>query len=452
MNDSNVNAGEFQVISLKIRDVFGNTRVADVSLGTTPEEKDKATETKFLIYRFTLNESIRHNAITGSAYVLDGVGLFYDFPLKCEETLEIEIEDWYGVRRREKMMITSITNLRPTSGTDNSLLEYRLEFVSWGGWIAATSGVRRAYADYVSSMVQDVFDTYYKHGPRRPGGDEIPGTTKSLSVEPTNGEQQLIVPYYNALETMNFFARNAYGDKSSLFYFFEREDGFFFVSDDWLLKNSASNIQTFSFQAGADHNPGDTNLQRMQGIINYSVPSAFDVGYHLSHGTYYKELREADTQSRSVDVSEFKYYDHYGRFTQNLQGGNKIRPSNTPEFVATFFKQGKRIIMPKDYPSIGSPGGPMVREQPFRSESIMESWSLDEHYNSNKIHVTVYGRVGIRPGDQVSIELPKMKAIQEKIEFDEARSGTYLIESISNFFEGNSFVQDLTLMRGGIAV
>lgn len=437
-----VAAGDYKLLSMEIVDVFGNKR------------SDKGpVDIKFLVHRFVINESIRFNAITGSVHVLDGIGLFYNFPLRAEEVLQIEFEDWYGNRRKEKFMVHAITNFRPASSTDNSILEYQLELVSWAGWIAATHAIRRAYNDQISMMVEQVYKDFFLRGPRMPDGTVVDGSEKDLVIEETTGQQQLIVPFYNGLETMNFFARNAYGNETSTFQFFEREDGFYFCTDEYLMKVSqekAKDIPEFSFQNSADLDAGLGDAVKMKGLIHFSFDRPFDTLSHLQEGTYYKQLREVDAQQRRVDVTDYQYYDNIDKYHTFLMDGANLKPSNTRDFVQTFFKQGKRFLTIKDYPSQGQPSAPMVREQPFRNESIMGSWAINQHNNANAIKVAIYGRTSLRPGDQCKIELPRIMEAGGDVKPDTERSGYYLVETISNVFEGDQYVQELTLIRGGI--
>lgn len=451
-----VAAGHYQLIGMKIQDVFGNEREISIQMGNR-ESDVQQMDIKFLVYRFVMNESIHQNAITAKVHVIDGVGLFYNMPLRCEEILELEIEDWFGVRRREKFMIHTISNFQPASNKNNSMLEYTLELVSWGGWVASTHHIRRAYNDRISIMVQEIFEDYFKIGPRKPDRSNVQGTDKPLFYEDTEGIQQLVVPMYNGLETMNFFCRNAYGNRSSSFKFFERGDGFHFASNDYLMFESyqqvdgrGEGIPKFYFQNAPDVEPGQADLMKMQAILKYDISTPYNTLGHLVDGTYYKQMREVDVNQRAIDTTDFKWYDEYNNYYLFLKGGQDLVPSNTEEFVQTFFKQGKRFIAVKDYPSIGEPPAPMVRDQPFRNQSAMSSWAVEQHNAANAINVRIYGRADLQPGNQIEIELPKIQAAGSAPEIDTERSGYYMVETIISTFENDVFIQDIVLVRGGV--
>ena len=452
MTEAYVPAGEYTLVSMKLQDVFGETRDIEVNKKDNGIDRLNGVDLKMICYKFIINESLGYNAIFGSAYILDSTSLFYQFPIRGEEVLIIEIKDWYGNVRKEKFMVTGVTGFRPTKDTDDSVVEYQLELLSWGGWIAMTHAIRRSYNDVVSKMVEEVYKDYFLLGPRKPDGSQIEGTTKDLFVENTEGDQTLVVPYYNGLETMNFFARHSFGNQTSSYMFFERIDGFHFKTLDTLMTDAAGEeVPSFTFQNSSAESPSDGPAIQMEGLIDISFPNPYNTLGHLTGGTYYKRFYEVDGANRRVESTDYKYYDHAEEYFKplNVEGVKKIQPSNTKEFVETFFKQGKRMLSWKDYPSDGEPNAPMVRPQPFRNQSVVHSWAITEHNNANAITVKIYGRTSIMPGGIVEINMPELILATGTTYPDEPRSGRYIIETVINTFEGDQFLQTLTLVRGG---
>ena len=60
---------------------------------------------------------------------------------------------------------------------------------------------------------------------------------KEIFIEPTDGNQKLVVPNYTAEEAMHFFTRKAISSEyeSHTYRFFESKDGFYFATLGWIV-------------------------------------------------------------------------------------------------------------------------------------------------------------------------------------------------------------------------
>lgn len=430
-------AGAYKLKQFQISNFLGETRTVKA---TTDVE---SVETMLLMDDWSLNESIHSANIHGAARITDAIGLYYDFPLRGEELLTVKYEDYYGNERTENLFIFSISNMSSAKGVNSDILSYTIHFVSVGKFVADTSMLRRAYKGKISDIVSSVFEEYYTNSDN--------DSPKEIEIEDTLGEQTIVVPNYNTSEAMSFLARRAYGglNNTSTFKFFETREKYYFVTTEYLFENSVAPPYTFIYNVVKDETPSG-QINKMKGIIDFSFSEPIDTLQDLYDGTYHKRVTELDYVNRKTIKTDYSYFDDMPDYNSKLgvSASRNLVPNHSKEFVDRFLRQGKNVMVVKDYPDATMGNMPSLRPKPYYAEQISASWAVTQHHSKNKMQVKIYGRNDLYAGDVVIMDLDEFRFAPSKQ--DMKLSGKYLVESIANEFVGDVFYQTLIISRGGI--
>jgi len=150
-------AGTYELISFKIYDY---------------PDKNKFVEIRNLVHVFNIVESIFTGSIEGTAKIYDAVGIFYNFPLRGQEYIEIEYRDYIGIKRTNKFMLYSITNVKKSNDFADNVLEYTINFTSLSKYLSERFSISRCIANGVgnsrsyipiSEQVKVIHNDYYAY-------------------------------------------------------------------------------------------------------------------------------------------------------------------------------------------------------------------------------------------------------------------------------------------------
>lgn len=426
-------AGGYILKKFEISDFMGNTRTVDIT------NEVGAVEAKLLMGEWSLNESLNSSCLNGMAQILDGVGLFYDFPLRGEERLTIVYEDFFGEERTEDMFIHSVSNVMPAKENSADLLTYTIHFVSASKFVSDTAMVRRGFSGLISDMVTEAFGRYFTQ-------PEF-GTEKTINVTPTEGIQNLIVPNFNGTEMMNFFARHAFGGTST-FRFYENRDGYHFSNNEAIIEN-AGEATKFFYNIKNDKSAA-AQIDKMNSIVDIQFGQPVDTLSDLYTGSYHKRATELNYINREATINDYDYSVDFPEYNNGMgYAGANLKPNHTPEFVSQFLRAGKNMLMIQDYPGAARQNAPALRPKTFHGEAATESWAVTQQHKHNTIQIKIFGRNDIVAGSMVELDLDEFRPAPSAP--DRKTSGLYLVESVSNEFMGSTYMQSLVVSRGGIS-
>lgn len=437
MSETYKPAGTYELVSFKVY-TLGN--------------EGNAVELKNIIHMFSIQESMLRGSVRGTAKVYDGAGVYYSLPIRGQEIAEITYKDYYGTEMTEKHFIYAVTDIRHPKDVDDSMLEYNLQFVSFGKFwsdryiirrtIAEGSGATRKYLR-IDEQVKILFDDYFK--------SEGQGTDKELyqgdPVVQTEGEQQLVIPALTPEDAMHFFSRRAFVEESqmNLFRFYETREKYFFVDLHDRSFEGLGNPLYFYTGEAADNTPAGED-RKMLNIISLRLGD-FNTIEDMKNGGYYRKTVEVDMINRQLYPHPYEHLDRYQEFEYPDGDGLSIKPRLTDEFINEHANYWHRTYVIKDYPDSDRSNTSGLRPQPFYGDIYNNKGSSIIHYNNTKLYVKVFGTNRQFPGNVIELSIPKFK---QGLEIDEELSGKYMIESIDNIFYENSYIQELTLIKGGL--
>lgn len=407
-------------------------------------EPDQFIDIKLLIHEWDLTESMEFGHLLGSASVLDGSGLLEDFldeGLRGEEEIEITYRDWYDEQITHKMFLYAITDVKVPREANDTFITYTIFFASKDKFLTERTYLRRAFTEEkISDYVQLVYDEYYL---------EFNDEAKPITIEETDGDQYLVVPYYSPEQTMHFLARRAYSaeNDTQTFRFFENKKGYYFVTHEKLWQDSGE-IPKFIRIAGADSTPEGQELL-MKGIIDIEYPNYINTFNDLNNAAYYSYLTELDYINRTLLTTPYQYLDEYSEY--DLPGGKgNTMSKHSKAFVDEHLKYPRERYVLKDYPTEGQASiDSYLRPDTFYPQIYNKKTTNFYHHRTNAVSMKIYGRTSLNAGDFVEIELLKINSNAGERKIDEKKSGIYLVESIKNVFYENTYYQALTMSKSG---
>ena len=425
-------AGTYELISFKIIDLFDESRFIELNK---------------IVASWDLIESIKSGSLKGSAKIFDSKGMFYNFPLRGQEIVEITYSDFKYEEKTHKFMVYSITDVKSAKMETDNNLEFVLNFVSFGKWWSERFSVTRCFAEGtegnrtylpIHEQVKTLFDEYYY--------DEGRGTLKEIEIHETEGEQKIIIPNMTPEEAMHLFSRKAYTANefySQNYRFFENRDKYWFANiEEMMFFGEADQLFIYSSSPKDDSPEGE--LKKMQNILNLNFLETTNTLDIIRNGGYNRRVREVDIMNRQILDNEYEHLEEWKQFEYPDLGAKKKLP-HSDEMIREHFNKFHDTYVIKDYPSPDEPNASGLRPKTYYSDIYAHKGATLFHYNQSKIEIQIYGTNEVVAGDVIQLELPQFKV---KGEIDVERSGFYLVESIVNDFYENTYTQVLTLSKG----
>lgn len=435
MSDAYKPAGTYELVSFVI---------------STLGAENPGVDFKNIIHTFTITESMLRGSVRGTAKVYDAVGVYYNLPIRGQEVAEITYKDFYGTERTEKYFIYAVTDIRQPKKSDDSMLEYVLHFVSYGKFwsdryiirraIAEGSGSSRTYLT-VSDQANVLFADYFVA--------DGEGTDKELVVTETVGEQKLVIPALSPEDAMHFLTRRAFSgeDQMNMFRFYETRDKYHFVDiQDRLFESESEEIVSYFYASEAADNTPEGELRKMLTMISVQFGN-YNTIEDMKNGGYYRKTVEVDMINRQLYSHPYEHLDRYQDFYYPDGEGVNIKPRLSDQFINDHTNYWQKTYVVKDYPDSDMSNASGLRPQPYYGDIYNNKGATAIHFNNTKLTVNVHGTNNNFPGNVIEVDIPKFKVNTEK---DEELSGKYLIESINNIFYENTFMQEMTLIKGGL--
>lgn len=424
-------------------------------------------ELKNVIATWELTESMNSGHIYGSAYVIDSVAILDKFLgeqngwMKGEEEVEIVYTDFYGqIEMKHRCFVYSITNVKQQLTSNETTFTYSLHFVSIDKFFTERTMLRRSFSGgLISDYVQTVFDEYYVEA----------NPDAKIEIQSTEGNQTLVVPNYSPEQTMHFFSRKAYSADdlaaSNTWRFFQNRDQHYFTTHDNLVfepigdpSGSLDEIILYSQLNAADQTSAG-QLLLMQNIIDIEFPQHINTINDMVEGGYYRSTTELNILNRLVSITEYRHLDDYENYIlpNNGPGGsnvsgvtNDVRSKHSKKFVDEHLNYYRDNLVIQDYPYLGSTTTNFhLRPHPYYNRIYNNKKVNFYHHSNEMITMRVYGRNDVKAGSLVAIQLLETNADLRNRKLDNERSGVYLIETIRNVFDQDTFYQIINMSKSG---
>lgn len=422
MSENFVLPGQFKLLSAIIRDLNG-----------------RETEFSGFIPMFQIEESINFDCITGYAEVHDNVGHLERLPLRGEEDFVIEVEDVLGKRITYNLKIYKITNVEINNANDG--LRYFIYFVSKGRYQATFRRIIRPFRNKTSDIAQEIYNEYY---PR----------DKSLVKEDTSGIFRCVIPNYTPIQAMNFLVSRSYSTSSPScsFKFFETSENFYFVSDEYLIKQAKQNrasIKEFTFSSAVSKS-GEEFDSQMQNLVEIKNTDRVNTMEDLSSGSYRSNVIEIDIMKRVVNMpgisTEHSYDYSESRLKYESTSGQGTEGRHTENFIQQYFTQEneKRYVVIKDYGD--EDDSDQIRGDQFLPEIVTNRKAYQHHLNNTLLYAKANGRLDLNAGSMINVKIPEFNSDSER-GLNPQLSGYYLIDTVTHNFVRDVHLTSLKLLK-----
>jgi len=222
--------------------------------------------------------------------------------------------------------ITPVKQTEHSTGSYFNILCHTKEKI-----IQDTLTINKAYTSTIADAVENIFKNYlqgssvykiFKTEPNNIWKD------REITIDPTVGVQDFIVPGLQPLEAMQWLANRAFGGSefpASYYAFYEDSNGFHFANIERLIKDGKKSGPIFTF----DPNAADKDVRSkqffrsIQSLSGMSIPSA---SVRINDGTFKHNVRTIDmihkkTIDQSFDMKEsFNKFEHTGAIFNNSSG------------------------------------------------------------------------------------------------------------------------------------
>jgi hypothetical protein len=279
---------------------------------------------------------------------------------------------------------------------------------------------------------------------------------KPIEIEPTVGNQTFCIPTLSPARAMDFLARRAYGGEDSMnnYKFFETRDSFYFCTPNYMAEKYMDmttspeviieNNLLFNTNKVYDNNTPEGQLSAQQTLqsINYGNPT--NTIEEIGSGQYKRSVFEIDILNRTTSRTSFDYREYADR---NNLGDIKINHSE--DFISNNMPSIQETFVIKDYNTPGQVER-ADRFYPFYAEVINSRRVFNSHLAKYEINCGINGRIALVPGMVIFIMVDRIE-VANNPQADRERDGFYMITGITNVHEEDSYVQLLSMTKGGLS-
>lgn len=415
-----------------------------------------------VIAGFEIEQSMDMVGYLGYLTIGEGVGVLENFKLRGEEKLDLEIVSRdLNTKVELKAQIYKIDNV--TTGNSNDKLFYRIHFLSRVNYEASKKRIIMPFQNVTAGYAaEQLFRKFFSELSPLSTRTTLPYNTKAFSinddskrafyVQPTAGDIKVIIPNYSPTEAIYFMSLKSYStdSSSSSFKFFETYSGFYFVTDEFLIKRAIDNpseiidlvylpVSTLDPRAAALH---------VKLIESFSNDSRVDTALDLAVGGYRNKCIEIDLIRRNVVEKSFSYLDNLKYTGMDGQKVNISDDVHTPEFIKQTFNDNnaKRFLIFRDYSQTGD-NPTTLRADQYYSEIASNRMFHEHHMNTTSVSVKLKGRLDIEPGRVVNIDATEFNVGTRSKQDNNQLSGRYLVRGVTHILDGNTLHTNLKLVK-----
>jgi hypothetical protein len=269
---------------------------------------------------------------------------------------------------------------------------YMLRCVSVEAIAAKANYISKNYNTLISSMVKDIHTTFL-------------GSSKSLTVEPTDGPQTVTIPNKKPYEAIDMVRRRATSstNKSSNYIYFENSKGFKFVTIDGLMTQGPVKYFYQSDTVGSDF-----RSQTENNIIHFEIIKQADAASRVSMGGLKQQVASYDFRTRL-----------YTSITKDMSSiGNMNSSSFKGIFGAT---SGLFSFIPTDSNN---------RQQTNIDTTMADKMASIANLTQITLQIRVNGDCKVNAGDVINLSIPQKIATTGAVVNDPLINGNFLVSRI----------------------
>lgn len=369
-----------------------------------------------LVQRIDIFESLMNYTLSADIYVSEGVELLNNFPMNGEEFIRFSIQTPSRKKISYDFFVESITNL---SVAENSMLRsYVLRCVTRDFLKNSHTLFSKRYTDLTYDVaLQKVLK-------------EDLGSGKNVLVETTKGKFDYTVNNVRPFQVVDLIKERAVSgeqNKSSLFFFYEDNIQYNFVTLEKLITDRKSKAEHFKFYFDTSNRASNyEEVINVRNILSYTVSNQGSSIEKIRNGRMANQVRE-------FDIFRGTYYDKYEYINQvdfrKFKETDEKTDFNSDAFNAQVTSSpGKSSLVFKD----------STRPEMEHNKNICFKRPYQEKIAQYGLNIRVYGDTNLLVGDVIEINMPEISGVTQEPKVQTIYSGNYVI-----------FTQNHSLIKAG---
>jgi hypothetical protein len=356
-----------------------------------------------LINRIDIFESLMNYTLSADVYVAEGVELLNNFPMNGEEFIRFTIQTPERKKINYEFFVESIENV---TATENSMLKYYvLRCVT-------RDFLKNSHTLYTKRYTDLNYDVALQEVIKRDLG-----SGKDVLIETTKGKFDYTVNNVRPFQTVDLIKQRAVsgeGNKSSLFFFYEDNERYNFVTLEKLINERKGKAERFRYDISNRASDYD-QVVNVRNILSYKT---------IGQGSSIEKIRKGRmaNQVREFDIFRGTYYDKYEYinqtdFKQFSPTDENVDFNSDPFNAQVSSTPGKSSIVFKD----------STRPEMEHNKNICFKRPYQERMSQYNLHLRVYGDTDILVGDVIEVNMPEISGVTQEPKVQKIYSGNYII-------------------------
>jgi hypothetical protein len=337
--------------------------------------------------------------------ITDYIGLRASFPIIGEERMRITFRtpgrDVKDVATYD-FAVVAINNVQIVEGGKGAT--YTLRCISEEHRWNAVGTIDRSYNQPIHEIVEDIVRNELY-------------SAKPLWMDPTKGQEPLVIPLMNPLAAIDFVRRRAVSQTptNSLYLFFENRGGFHFRT-----------VETLNEMATRTRDPGkhftyapdvkrseQADAAAYRNIINLESIEETDTITRMQSGALKNTVGGFDLHTKAYSETPFEIQN--ASVKTNDKG--TVLPQS-PTFVSKYTAKGDRkMFIPTD----------SSRPPNFKQDTLGARQAIAKFFNTNIVRALINGDSTLNVGDSIYLDIKKNVADTKGRKNDESASGHYIV-------------------------
>ena len=431
----------------------GNYSLDDIVIHTNLEEgKSEIINLRNMFTTVSITSSIHLKAMKITINVMDEYGIFEHADLLGDELISVrwKTPDYFKKESPEREMffrIVNIQNVTPNETIDG--YNFTITGVSELFYYQSFANITGHMSGTVKSMVENVFEEAIKSTTDFGDGLALSSKSQLKNASDTLGVIDINIPSETPFDTMDYLLAWASDNASSMYFFYQRLDGYFFDSLNDIVRFQPNREITFTalknshrlrldpFRAAESFASPKTAVQKIMDFNQIQRNGTFALA---DEGALHNTVATVDYVKKTVDRKSNK-------FSEVMLEAEPLGMSEPPYLQTTknYFEKFEKESNSTDFFYLNSGQVNAVDA----TESIIKRKILGKSLFNNLISCKIYGRSDLDVGDIVNLNVVKTDVGKSAKVDDPVMSGFFLVKDLVHTFTPNGYHQGLTLCRTG---
>ena len=369
--------------------------------------RSKSENIMHLINDIDIYESLLNNTLTADIGISEGIEMLNEFPMNGEEFIEFSVQTPQRKVINYSFFVESIVAQR---SEDSGLIKhYILRCVTEDYLNNSYTLFTRRFRDmdYMSSVVAVMRQNL--------------GSGKDIKLEQTKGKFDFTVNNVRPFQTIDLIrerAVSAEGNKSSLFFFYEDNERYNFVTLEKLIEERKAKAGSYVFVYDISNRASNyEEVINVRNILSYSTTNQGSSIQKIKSGRMANQVRQ-------FDILHGIYYDKFEY--NNLADSSSFKKTddnidfNSDSFNARVTKSpGRSSFVCKDG----------TRPEMEHNKTIPFKRPFQEKISQYGVTIRVYGDTNILVGDMIQLDIPEITGTTQAPKKQEIFSKNYMIFS-----------------------